>query len=41
MRRDPRLPGQGFEQALRLAGRLGEQLVQGVYDGLTDGTLRA
>ncbi len=30
-----------FEQALRLAGRLGEQLVQGMYDGLTDGTLRA
>ncbi|WP_405570308.1 SAM-dependent methyltransferase [Streptomyces sp. NBC_01167] len=30
-----------FEDALRLAGRLGEQLVQGLYDGLTDGTLRA
>ncbi|WP_175407154.1 N-6 DNA methylase [Streptomyces sp. TRM64462] len=30
-----------FEQALRRAGRLGEQLVQGLYDGLTDGTLEA
>ncbi|MCH0538331.1 N-6 DNA methylase [Streptomyces sp. MUM 203J] len=30
-----------FEQALREAGRLGERLVQGMYDGLTDGTLRA
>ncbi|MET3986626.1 N-6 DNA methylase [Streptomyces sp. PvR034] len=30
-----------FEDALRLAGRLGEQLVQGLYDGLADGTLRA
>ncbi|MEU5402094.1 N-6 DNA methylase [Streptomyces sp. NPDC005963] len=29
-----------FEDALRLAGRLGEQLVQGLYDGLTDGTVR-
>ncbi|MFB6549847.1 N-6 DNA methylase [Streptomyces sp. NPDC056405] len=28
-----------FEQALRLAGRLGEQLVRGMYDGLTDGTV--
>ncbi|MEV6397551.1 N-6 DNA methylase, partial [Streptomyces sp. NPDC051907] len=28
-----------FEDALRLAGRLGEQLVQGLYDGLTDGTV--
>ncbi|KUJ66768.1 restriction endonuclease subunit M [Streptomyces albus subsp. albus] len=28
-----------FEEALRLAGRLGEQLVQGVYDGLADGTV--
>ncbi|WP_187282681.1 N-6 DNA methylase [Streptomyces sp. MS191] len=28
-----------FEEALRLAGRLGEQLVQGMYDGLTDGTV--
>ncbi|WP_199579612.1 class I SAM-dependent DNA methyltransferase, partial [Streptomyces sp. CRB46] len=27
----------GFERALRLAGRLGEQLVRGMYDGLTDG----
>lgn len=26
-----------FEDALRLAGRLGEQLVQGLYDGLSDG----
>ncbi|MFD7028103.1 N-6 DNA methylase [Streptomyces sp. NPDC059917] len=30
-----------FEDALRLAGRLGEQLVQGLYDGLADGTVRA
>ncbi|MET7615841.1 N-6 DNA methylase [Streptomyces sp. NPDC005408] len=30
-----------FEEALRLAGRLGEQLVQGLYDGLTDGTVSA
>ncbi|MFI9648941.1 N-6 DNA methylase [Streptomyces sp. NPDC052040] len=29
----------GFEDALRLAGRLGEQLVRGLYDGLTDGTV--
>ncbi len=29
-----------FEAALRRAGRLGEQLVQGMYDGLTDGTVR-
>lgn len=29
-----------FEDALRQAGRLGEQLVQGLYDGLTDGTVR-
>ncbi|MGW5234405.1 N-6 DNA methylase [Streptomyces nodosus] len=28
-----------FEEALRLAGRLGEQLVRGLYDGLTDGTV--
>ncbi|MET9653166.1 N-6 DNA methylase [Streptomyces sp. NPDC006460] len=28
-----------FEEALRLAGRLGEQLIQGMYDGLTDGTV--
>ncbi|MCX4787193.1 N-6 DNA methylase [Streptomyces sp. NBC_01221] len=28
-----------FEGALRLAGRLGGQLVQGMYDGLTDGTV--
>ncbi|MFE1588457.1 N-6 DNA methylase [Streptomyces sp. NPDC058737] len=28
-----------FERALRLAGRLGEQLVRGMYDGLTDGTV--
>ncbi|MER5732459.1 N-6 DNA methylase [Streptomyces sp. NPDC002138] len=30
-----------FEDALRLAGRLGEQLVQGLFDGLADGTVRA
>ncbi|MEU3633418.1 SAM-dependent methyltransferase, partial [Streptomyces fradiae] len=30
-----------FEQALRQAGRLGERLVRGLYDGLTDGTLEA
>ncbi|MGW8955008.1 N-6 DNA methylase [Streptomyces sp. NPDC055709] len=30
-----------FEDALRRAGRLGEQLVQGLYDGLADGTLEA
>ncbi|MBO1336569.1 N-6 DNA methylase [Streptomyces sp. VRA16 Mangrove soil] len=28
-----------FEDALRSAARLGEQLVQGLHDGLTDGTL--
>lgn len=28
-----------FEDALREAGRLGEQLVQGLYDGLSDGTV--
>ncbi|MEV7277981.1 N-6 DNA methylase [Streptomyces sp. NPDC093111] len=28
-----------FEEALRTAGRLGEQLVQGMYDGLADGTV--
>lgn len=28
-----------FEDALRLAGRLGEQLVRGLHDGLTDGTV--
>lgn len=28
-----------FEEALRTAGRLGGQLVQGMYDGLTDGTV--
>lgn len=28
-----------FEDALRRAGRLGEQLVRGMYDGLTDGTV--
>ncbi|MCY0951863.1 N-6 DNA methylase [Streptomyces sp. H27-S2] len=28
-----------FEDALRQAGRLGEQLVQGLYDGLADGTV--
>ncbi|MBN0046026.1 N-6 DNA methylase [Streptomyces actuosus] len=28
-----------FERAMRLAGRLGEQLVRGMYDGLTDGTV--
>ncbi|KKZ71299.1 restriction endonuclease subunit M, partial [Streptomyces showdoensis] len=28
-----------FEEALREAGRLGEQLVQGMYDGLADGTV--
>ncbi|MFJ2742639.1 N-6 DNA methylase [Streptomyces sp. NPDC087440] len=28
-----------FEDALRVAGRLGEQLVQGLYDGLADGTV--
>ncbi|WP_171108319.1 MULTISPECIES: N-6 DNA methylase [Streptomyces] len=29
----------GFERALRHASRLGEQLVRGMYDGLTDGTV--
>ncbi|MFI5807488.1 N-6 DNA methylase [Streptomyces sp. NPDC051561] len=29
-----------FEDALRVAGRLGEQLVQGLYDGLADGSVR-
>ncbi|MEV7071171.1 N-6 DNA methylase [Streptomyces sp. NPDC093990] len=28
-----------FERALRHAGRLGERLVRGMYDGLTDGTV--
>ncbi|MFC8230037.1 N-6 DNA methylase [Streptomyces sp. NPDC057287] len=28
-----------FEEALRAAGRLGGQLVRGMYDGLTDGTV--
>ncbi|HSY00467.1 MAG TPA: N-6 DNA methylase, partial [Streptomyces sp.] len=28
-----------FEDALRQAGRLGERLVRGMYDGLTDGTV--
>ncbi|MGW6269275.1 N-6 DNA methylase [Streptomyces sp. NPDC055060] len=28
-----------FEDSLRLAGRLGAQLVRGLHDGLTDGTL--
>lgn len=28
-----------FERALKEAGRLGEQLVRGMYDGLTDGTI--
>ncbi|CAL9528252.1 hypothetical protein SUDANB132_03977 [Streptomyces sp. enrichment culture] len=28
-----------FERALRQAGRLGEHLVRGMYDGLTDGTI--
>ncbi|MEU6485028.1 N-6 DNA methylase [Streptomyces sp. NPDC046887] len=30
-----------FEAALRLAGRLGERLVRGMYDGLTDGAIEA
>ncbi|MBM9504993.1 N-6 DNA methylase [Actinacidiphila acididurans] len=30
----------GFEEALRQTAQLGEQLVQGLYDGLTDGTVR-
>ncbi|WP_051942624.1 N-6 DNA methylase [Streptacidiphilus rugosus] len=29
----------GFEAALRLAGQLGEQFAQGLYDGLTEGVL--
>jgi SAM-dependent methyltransferase len=29
-----------FEDALRQVGQLGEQLAQGLYDGLTDGTVR-
>ncbi|MEU5638745.1 N-6 DNA methylase [Streptomyces milbemycinicus] len=29
-----------FEEALRLAGRLGDQLVRGLYDGLADGTVQ-
>lgn len=29
-----------FEEALRLAGRLGEQLMRGLYDGLADGTVQ-
>ena len=29
-----------FEEALRQAAHLGEQLVQGLHDGLTDGTVR-
>ncbi|MFH8728717.1 N-6 DNA methylase [Streptomyces termitum] len=29
-----------FEEALRLTSRLGEQLVQGLYDGLADGSVR-
>ncbi|MDR3082041.1 MAG: type II restriction endonuclease subunit M, partial [Streptomyces sp.] len=28
-----------FEDTLRIAGRLGEQLVRGLHDGLTDGTV--
>ena len=28
-----------FEEALRQAGRLGDQLVRGTYDGLKDGTV--
>jgi hypothetical protein len=28
-----------FEDALRRAGQLGDQLVRGLHDGLTDGTL--
>ncbi|MGW2822287.1 N-6 DNA methylase [Streptomyces sp. NPDC001443] len=28
-----------FERALRYAGRLGDELVRGMYDGLTDGTV--
>ncbi|WP_228978684.1 N-6 DNA methylase [Streptomyces sp. DH12] len=30
-----------FEDALRQVGRLGERLVRGLYDGLTDGTIEA
>ncbi|MFV0129508.1 N-6 DNA methylase [Streptomyces sp. HMX112] len=30
-----------FEEALRHAGRLGERLVRGMYDGLTDGSVEA
>ncbi|MFF8385150.1 class I SAM-dependent DNA methyltransferase [Streptomyces kanasensis] len=30
-----------FEDALREVGRLGERLVRGLYDGLTDGTIEA
>ncbi|MFF8832609.1 N-6 DNA methylase [Streptomyces sp. NPDC015131] len=30
-----------FEEALRQTGRLGERLVRGLYDGLTDGTVEA
>jgi hypothetical protein len=30
----------GFEEVLRQAALLGEQLVQGLHDGLTDGTVR-
>lgn len=30
----------GFEEALRQASQLGDQLVQGLHDGLTDGTVR-
>ncbi|WP_443333193.1 N-6 DNA methylase [Streptomyces sp. CB03234] len=30
-----------FEEALRVTGRLGERLVRGMYDGLTDGTVEA
>lgn len=43
---DPRRYGErfrplaAFEEALRQASQLGDQLVQGLYDGLTDGTVR-
>jgi hypothetical protein len=30
-----------FEDSLRLAGRLGEQLLQGLHDELTDGSAGA
>jgi hypothetical protein len=30
----------GFEEVLRQASQLGDQLVRGLYDGLTDGTVR-